>query len=99
MADRWYPSSKTCSECGAVKTKLQLSERLFMCDCGAALDRDLNAAINLARLGLDGAEWLLRGGGADVRPTGTPVGSGVETASLLAGTSEPQGPDHEMSGS
>jgi len=99
VADRWYPSSKMCSECGAVKAKLPLSERFFVCDCGAALDRDLNAAINLARLGLDGAEWPLRSGGADVRPAGTPVGSGVETASLLAGTSEPQGPDHEMSGS
>jgi len=95
VADRWFPSSKTCSECGVVKAKLPLSERLFLCDCGAALDRDLNAAINLARLGLDGAEWLLRSGGADVRPAGSPVGSGVETASLPAGTSESQGSDHE----
>ena len=95
VADRWFPSSKTCSGCGAVKAKLPLSERLFVCDCGAVLDRDLNAAINLARLGVDGAEWLLRSGGANVRPAGSPVGSGVETASLLAGTSESQGSDHE----
>lgn len=51
VADRWYPSSKTCSECGAVKTKLRLSERTYTCEhCGMVLDRDLNAARNLAAL-------------------------------------------------
>ncbi|WP_306302431.1 RNA-guided endonuclease InsQ/TnpB family protein, partial [Gordonia rhizosphera] len=51
-ADRWYPSSKTCSACQAVKTKLSLADRVFACDnCGLRIDRDLNAAINLARLG------------------------------------------------
>jgi putative transposase len=51
LADRWYPSSKTCSGCGAVKAKLRLPERLFRCDaCGLVLDRDLNAARNLAAL-------------------------------------------------
>jgi putative transposase len=51
VADRWYPSSKTCSGCGAVKTKLALSERTYRCDhCGLALDRDVNAARNLAAL-------------------------------------------------
>lgn len=50
-ADRWYPSSKTCSACGVVKTKLRLSERTYQCDaCGLVLDRDLNAARNLAAL-------------------------------------------------
>lgn len=50
-ADRFYPSSKTCSHCGSVKPVLKLSERLFACsDCGAEIDRDLNAAINLASL-------------------------------------------------
>jgi putative transposase len=50
-ADRYYPSSKTCSECAAVKPKLSLSERVFTCDaCGFALDRDANAARNLAAL-------------------------------------------------
>ncbi|MGB4439480.1 MAG: transposase [Sedimentibacter sp.] len=49
-ADKWYPSSKTCSECGHVKTKLSLSERVFVCDnCGAVIDRDKNASINLSR--------------------------------------------------
>jgi putative transposase len=51
IANRWYPSSKTCSGCGAVKTKLRLSERTFRCDeCGFVLDRDLNAARNLVAL-------------------------------------------------
>jgi putative transposase len=48
-ADRYYPSSKTCSSCGAVKTKLRLTERVFTCDaCRHEQDRDLNAALNLA---------------------------------------------------
>ncbi|MCP3801735.1 IS607 family element RNA-guided endonuclease TnpB [Allokutzneria sp. A3M-2-11 16] len=51
VADRWYPSSKTCSACGSVKAKLRLSERMFRCDeCPLVLDRDLNAARNLAKL-------------------------------------------------
>jgi transposase len=50
-ADRFYPSSKTCSECGTARAKLALSERVFNCEaCGLVLDRDLNAALNLARL-------------------------------------------------
>lgn len=50
-ADRWYPSSKTCSACGAVKAKLPLRVRTFACQsCGMSLDRDLNAARNLAQL-------------------------------------------------
>ncbi|MGI9207414.1 MAG: IS607 family element RNA-guided endonuclease TnpB [Rhodococcus sp. (in: high G+C Gram-positive bacteria)] len=50
-ADRWYPSSKTCSGCGTAKTKLALSERAYECQsCGLILDRDLNAARNLAAL-------------------------------------------------
>jgi len=49
-ADKWYPSSKTCSECGHVKPKLSLSEREYRCDCcGVVIDRDKNAAINLSR--------------------------------------------------
>jgi IS605 OrfB family transposase len=50
-ADRFYPSSKTCSACGWVKAKLTLVERTFHCEaCGLRLDRDLNAARNLAKL-------------------------------------------------
>lgn len=48
IVDRWYPSSKMCSRCGRVKTKLSLSERTYRCDgCGLVIDRDLNAAINI----------------------------------------------------
>ena len=48
VVDRWYPSSKTCSKCGAVKAKLSLSERVFHCDaCSLSMDRDLNAAVNI----------------------------------------------------
>jgi putative transposase len=51
VADRFYPSSKTCSACGWVKAKLTLAERSFACEaCGLRLDRDLNAARNLATL-------------------------------------------------
>ncbi|MFI6495736.1 IS607 family element RNA-guided endonuclease TnpB, partial [Streptomyces sp. NPDC050564] len=50
-ADRWFPSSKTCSGCGAVKAKLPLHIRTYHCDaCGLVLDRDANAAHNLAAL-------------------------------------------------
>ncbi|WP_457207602.1 IS607 family element RNA-guided endonuclease TnpB [Nocardioides sp. P5_C9_2] len=50
VADRWFPSSKTCSGCGEVKADLTLSDRLYDCaSCGLALDRDVNAAVNLAR--------------------------------------------------
>ncbi|WP_433718842.1 IS607 family element RNA-guided endonuclease TnpB [Actinoplanes sp. CA-051413] len=50
-ADRWYPSSKTCSGCGAVKTKLALHERTYECQaCGLVIDRDHNASLNLAAL-------------------------------------------------
>jgi putative transposase len=45
----WFPSSKTCSSCGNIKSVLKLSERTYNCDCGASIDRDLNAAINLSR--------------------------------------------------
>lgn len=47
MIDRFFPSSKICSSCGAKKTDLTLSDRIYKCDCGLILDRDLNAAINL----------------------------------------------------
>ncbi|MER5336636.1 IS607 family element RNA-guided endonuclease TnpB [Micromonospora sp. NPDC002717] len=51
VADRWYPSSKTCSGCGAAKAKLALSEREYHCAaCGLVMDRDRNAASNLAAL-------------------------------------------------
>lgn len=51
MANQWFPSSKTCSGCGCIKDKLDLSERVYICEhCGLEIDRDLNAALNLAAL-------------------------------------------------
>ena len=49
--DKWLPSSKTCSACGAVKDNLELRERTFRCECGFVSDRDHNAAINIHRWG------------------------------------------------
>jgi len=50
VANRWYPSSRTCSRCGQVKIELSLAERTYQCgQCGLRLGRDVNAAINLAR--------------------------------------------------
>ena len=63
VIDRWYPSSKTCSKCGAVKAKLSLSERVFHCDaCGLSIDRDLNAAVNIKVAGSAPETINARGG-------------------------------------
>jgi putative transposase len=48
QADRFYPSSKNCSSCGTKKNDLKLKDRIFNCNCGLVIDRDVNAAINLA---------------------------------------------------
>lgn len=55
IADKFLPSTRTCSRCGCIQEPLPLSQRTFHCnDCGLDIDRDLNAAINLAKLiGLD----------------------------------------------
>ena len=51
--DRFYPSSKSCHNCGYVKKDLKLSDREWVCpDCGAVLDRDVNAAMNILSAGL-----------------------------------------------
>ena len=63
--DRFYPSSKTCSNCGCVKKELKLSERVYHCnECGFTIDRDLNASINILNVGLKQIE-------ATVATTGT----------------------------
>jgi putative transposase len=51
VADRWYPSSQLCSICGDRRTDLSLAERVFTCANGHCMDRDTNAATNLARWG------------------------------------------------
>lgn len=51
IADKWFPSSKLCSCCGAVKKDLKLSDRIFKCECGNVIDRDYQAALNLKQYG------------------------------------------------
>jgi putative transposase len=68
VVERFYPSTKTCSRCGTVKAKLSLDERMLHCGaCGLVVDRDLNAAINLARMGLAGTNSVT-GRGGEIRP-------------------------------
>ena len=71
-ADRWYPSSKTCSGCGAVKEVLLLSEREYVCTaCGLVKDRDWNAALNLKQYAAESFPDAQNGRGDDVRPLPT----------------------------
>lgn len=56
--DKWFPSSKKCSQCGTIKEALSLSERLYDCAmCGHIQDRDLNAALNIRTAGMAGIAW------------------------------------------
>jgi putative transposase len=75
-AGRFYPSSKTCSVCGTVKANLSLAERTFDCErCGVVIDRDHNAALNLAALAAG---------------IPTVAGSGPETQNARTGTLPPR---------
>ena len=47
IVDRFYPSSKACSSCGEIKKDLKLKDRVYKCNCGLIINRDLNASINL----------------------------------------------------
>ena len=92
-APRFYPSSKTCSGCGALKTKLPLSERQYRCTtCALVLDRDVNAAINLAAYAADtvaaGHEYngVSDAGEASSRQTPPPRGA----AALGTATTRPR---------
>ena len=68
-ADRWYPSTKTCSACGELKADMSLSEREYVCTaCGFVLDRDLNAARNLAQYDAASSAESLNGRGGAIRP-------------------------------
>jgi IS605 OrfB family transposase len=89
-ADRFYPSSKTCSGCQVAKAKLPLSMRVFHCDaCGLTLDRDLNAARNLARL----AEHVAGSGPETVTARGGDGRPGLAGRSLVKreASTEPDG--------
>ena len=82
VADRWFPSSKTCSRCATVKPELSLSERSYHCpNCGLVMDRDLNAAINLAG-------WAHPAVTASVAETVTACGADRKTGPRPAGGSE-----------
>jgi len=91
VADRWFPSSKTCSGCGAVKPKLSLAERTYTCiECGLVLDRDLNAALNLKQL----VERTVAGSGPE-----TLNGRGADRkTSVLAGGREASTPHPALAG-
>ena len=92
VADRWFPSSKTCSGCRAVKPKLSLSERVFTCEaCGLVIDRDLNAAINLAQL----VEHAVAGSGPE---TINGRGADRKTRPRLAGGCEASTPHPALDG-
>ena len=76
--DRWYPSSKACSGCGSVKSKLSLSERTYVChECGLIMDRDHNAALNILTAGLAGVAHGPEGSGAprSTKPRRVEVGT------------------------
>jgi putative transposase len=86
VADRWFPSSKTCSGCGVVKAKPRLSERVFTCTTrGLVLDRDENAAINLASL----VKHVVAGSGPE---TQNGRGADHKTRPVRAGGSEASTP-------
>ena len=77
VAQRFFPSSKTCSSCGETKAKLSLATRTYRCQCGLEIDRDLNAALNLAAYGRrvvagSGPETQNARGGGHPRPRPQP---------------------------
>jgi putative transposase len=72
VADRWYPSSKECSACGAIQNELTLADRTFSCNCGHRVDRDLNAAVNLARFNCRRWPWRQPVPAADSHRTSSP---------------------------
>lgn len=81
-ADRFYPSSKTCSSCGSIKQDLKLSDRTYRCECGLVCDRDENAARNLEMMA---ANWVV-----SVRGAGSPARRRKLALSSLASKREAQ---------
>ncbi|MDQ2760605.1 MAG: transposase, partial [Actinomycetota bacterium] len=81
-APTFYPSSKTCSNCQAVKAKLPLAERTYRCEhCGLVLDRDLNAALNLKAL----TQHVAPSGGETINAQSRPVTPGVPRTHVRPG--------------
>lgn len=95
VIDRYFPSSKTCSDCGAVKPKLRLSQRVFTCECGYEADRDINAARNIAaaadKLACDTRESLNGRGGPDSQWWIPPAADRPNEASRPPGLTSPRG--------
>lgn len=87
VADRWFPSSKTCSACQTVKPKLSLATRTFVCEhCGLVIDRDLNAAINLKHYVARSGRETRNGCGADQKTEpGSAGGCEASTPHRLGG--------------
>ncbi|MBX8636100.1 MAG: transposase [Thermoplasmata archaeon] len=76
VADRFFASSKTCSECGHVRKTFTLSERVFSCErCSLSIDRGLNAAINLSGLAASSAESINACGNGVRRPSSSRDGA------------------------
>ncbi|MGH3860498.1 RNA-guided endonuclease TnpB family protein [Actinokineospora sp.] len=81
IAERWFPSSKTCSTCGAVKPKLPLRARTLGCEhCGLTMDRDLNAARNLENYYVAQSGWETQNGRGADQKTGPGPAGGDETS-------------------
>jgi len=99
-ADRYYPSSRTCSGCGSIKPFLRLSERTFKCEaCGLTLDRDINAPRNLEGLAAKRAASACGGGvslGASQAvpgEAGTEQGLSHQSRTTLRGSPHARGAD------
>jgi len=81
LADRFYPSSKRCSQCGHIQAALELGTRVYSCEhCGLMIDRDLNAAINL--------EQLTTGSSPERYACGENVSPGYQAVLVEAGTEQ-----------
>lgn len=83
LANRFFPSSRLCRFCGCINSELRLSDREWTCDCGAVLDRDLNAALNLKSLAVRGVPpeqeaSALNACGEEIRPTVVSLAASVK---------------------
>ena len=88
VIDRWFPSSKTCSNCGQIDSDHTLGDHTYVCDCGLELDRDHNAAINILKNALHTASSAgIHACGDQVRPASSFVGRVAE-----AGTKQQSAP-------
>lgn len=80
VADRFYPSSKTCSGCGFVDKKLTVGDRVFRCNCGLVINRDHNAAINLESIGKNLPEFTRGESGSSSLSSNGKRGAARQTA-------------------